>query len=449
MGGTTLLHDFIHLKAPGHWINDPNGFIYYKGQYHLFYQHFPYLPRWGTMHWGHAVSDDLLHWEHRDIALYPSKAYDRNGVFSGSAVEVDGALRLYYTAIRYEQENPDNIHRALDNRFQASQALVISPDGVCFDNLEAKRQVLPVLTDPEAGDPQNTRDPKVWRAADGSFRMVLGSTRDGVGRLLFYRSADGLAWTAAGQYTAPALGTTLECPDLFPLGDGWLLLGCPMGITADGLHYPDQSTCMAVDFDETTCRLALRSAPAMVDWGLDLYAPQTTLDKAGRRVLIGWMRMPRPVENAPDGRAPWRGMMSLPRLVEWRNGQVCFPVHPNVTACFTEPVTDLSPLADHRPVRLHGTLRNGQIWNVGGYLLRMVDGCLLADRSAVFDGQTGYRLTARTPSVGRDACDLDVFVTENLIEIFLDDGRYVLSHIVFGLDETLEGDFEVSTTAQP
>ena len=137
------------------------------------------------MHWGHAVSDDLVHWEHRGIALYPSKAYDRNGVFSGTAVEVDGALYLYYTAVRYDEENPDNVHRALDNRFAASQALVISPDGETFDNLDAKRQVLPVMAGGAAGDPQNTRDPKVWRAADGSFRMVLGSTWEGIGQLLF------------------------------------------------------------------------------------------------------------------------------------------------------------------------------------------------------------------------------------------------------------------------
>lgn len=442
-----MLHDFIHLKAPGNWINDPNGFIYYRGQYHLFYQHFPYLPRWGTMHWGHAVSKDLVHWEHRGIALYPSKSYDRNGVFSGSAVEVDGKLYLYYTAIRYEQENPDNIHRAVNNRFWASQALLISPDGVCFDNLEAKRQILPVATAPEEGDPQNTRDPKVWRAADGSFRMVLGSTRNGVGELLFYRSADGLTWTPANRYTAPALGTTLECPDLFPLGDGWLLLGCPMGITADGLQYPDQACCLPVDFDETTGRLTPKGALAMVDWGLDLYAPQTTVDAAGRRVMIGWMRMPRPVEGTPDDRAPWRGMMSLPRLVEWRDGQVCFPVHPNVSACFTKPETDLSPLAAHKPVRLRGTLHNGQLWNVGGYRLRMADGQLFADRSAVMDGLPGCRLTAHTPPLGADTCRVDLFVEENLIEIFLDDGRYVLSHVVFGLDQTLEGDFTVWTTA--
>ena len=69
--------DTLHLKAPGNWINDPNGFIYYQGMYHLFYQYFPYAPVWGTMHWGHAVSDDLVNWEHRentdkinDTALY-------------------------------------------------------------------------------------------------------------------------------------------------------------------------------------------------------------------------------------------------------------------------------------------------------------------------------------------------------------------------------------------
>ena len=93
--------DTLHLKAPGNWINDPNGFIYYRGEYHLFYQHFPYAPRWGTMHWGHAVSRDLVHWEHLGVALYPTKSYDQNGVFSGSALELAGMLCLYYSAARY------------------------------------------------------------------------------------------------------------------------------------------------------------------------------------------------------------------------------------------------------------------------------------------------------------------------------------------------------------
>ena len=81
----------LHLKAPDNWINDPNGFIYYKGYYHLFYQYFPYEPRWGTMHWGHAVSRDLVTWEHKGLALYPTTRADQNGCFSGSAIEEDGS----------------------------------------------------------------------------------------------------------------------------------------------------------------------------------------------------------------------------------------------------------------------------------------------------------------------------------------------------------------------
>ena len=79
----------FHLSAPIGWINDPNGFIYYNGEYHLFYQYFPYDCKWGTMHWGHATSKDLIMWKHYPIALYPTKEYDQNGCFSGTAIIKD------------------------------------------------------------------------------------------------------------------------------------------------------------------------------------------------------------------------------------------------------------------------------------------------------------------------------------------------------------------------
>ena len=75
----------LHFLPRDHWMNDPNGFIYYRGKYHIFYQYFPYESRWGTMHWGHKTSTDLVHWKDEGIALYPSRDFDRNGCFSGSA----------------------------------------------------------------------------------------------------------------------------------------------------------------------------------------------------------------------------------------------------------------------------------------------------------------------------------------------------------------------------
>ena len=152
-----------HLKAPGNWINDPNGFIFFKGKYHLFYQYFPYAPIWGTMHWGHAVSEDLVSWEHVGIALFPTKEGDQNGCFSGSAVEQDGRMVLFYTGVHYHAADPENIHLCPDDQFDSCQMRIDSEDGMHFDNFGGKRVVIPPIGDRRCGDRTHTRDPKVWR----------------------------------------------------------------------------------------------------------------------------------------------------------------------------------------------------------------------------------------------------------------------------------------------
>ena len=163
----------LHLKAPDNWINDPNGFLYYKGYYHLFYQYFPYAPRWGTMHWGHAVSKDMVNWEHVGLALFPTKRGDQNGCFSGSAVEMDGKMYLTYTGVRYEEVDPENVHVSLDEKFESTQMMISSEDGFHFDNWNGKKVVLPPVTDETVGDRTHTRDPKVWRGKE-KWYMVLG-----------------------------------------------------------------------------------------------------------------------------------------------------------------------------------------------------------------------------------------------------------------------------------
>lgn len=172
----------LHLKAPDNWVNDPNGFIYYKGYYHLFYQYFPYGPRWGTMHWGHAVSRDLVSWEHRDLALYPTMREDQNGCFSGSAVEEDGKLYLIYTGVRYEVVNPEDPHTCLDDQFESAQLMISSEDGFHFDNENGKKVIIPPhhgpshrRPDPHEG-PQGLeeRGPLVSRPREHGGRKVRG-----------------------------------------------------------------------------------------------------------------------------------------------------------------------------------------------------------------------------------------------------------------------------------
>ena len=435
-----MITDFLHLKAPGNWINDPNGFIYFHGAYHLFYQYFPYAPRWGTMHWGHAVSHDLVHWTHLGVALFPSKAYDRNGVFSGSALEIDGKLHLYFSAVRYLAELPEDIHLAQAGQFVTSQAMLVSQDGRTFDNW-AKKQIIPVLEDPALGDAADTRDPKVW-ASDGSYYMILGSKAQGQGKVLFYRSEDGVNWRYANSYTDPSFGTMLECPDLFPLGGSHLLVGSPMAVTQDGLPYADQTMYAPVDFAEDTCTLRLQAPLTYLDWGLDLYAPQSTLDAQGRRVLIGWMRMPQAIHGETDGRGPWRGMMSLPRVAEWENGRVFFRPHPQAVAQFTQPVSSPRPTM---PLRILASLPEGASLDLFGYQIRRERGAVTADRSQVFDQIPGYRMTASTPPISAPCCPLEIYVEPNLVEIFVNHGQYVLSHVVYGLRGSCSGPIEDMT----
>ena len=202
----------IHFKAPNCWINDPNGFIWYQGQYHLFYQCFPYAPQWGRMHWGHAVSKDLVNWEEKGIALYPTKTDDRSGCFSGSAVEQDGTMYLYYTGVNYLEEDPENINHCRNDQFLSAQMMISSADGMTFDNLQEKKTIIPTIAEDKIGSKTHTRDPKVWRGTDAWY-MVLGSSVAHKGRLLIYQSRDLQNWKYLSHVEKDNFGWMWECPD--------------------------------------------------------------------------------------------------------------------------------------------------------------------------------------------------------------------------------------------
>ena len=425
----------LHVRAPKNWINDPNGFIYYKGKYHLFYQHFPYAPVWGTMHWGHAVSEDLIHWEHQDIALYPTKAYDQNGVFSGSALEIDGKMCLYYSAVKYLESDNENIHMAKNDRYETSQAMMISEDGIHFDNWSGKKQIIPVSRDDEKAHPTHTRDPKVWKEED-TYYMVLGSTyKEETGRAVFYTSRDGLNWEYKNQVCDERFGRILECPDIFKVDGKYVFEGSAMYIADASCGYENHAVCALAEFDPKQCRLSLTGELQYVDYGLDLYAPQTNLDQGGRRVMIAWMRMPKAVAEEDD--SEWNGIMCQPRVIEVEEGHICYRVHPEVRKYFDTEVPNLGELDFSQPFCLNVELEEGEELDIGGYRIRRENGCVLADRSEVFYGIKEYALTGKSPEIfGR--CKLEIFVDRNLIETYINDGSYVISHIVYGLGKKVE-----------
>lgn len=421
----------IHVKPNNNWMNDPNGFIYYKGAYHLFYQCFPYSARWGRMHWNHMISKDLVHWEDLGIALFPSKTDDRSGCFSGSAVEEDGKLYLYYTGVNYVVENPEDINLCLDEQFVSAQMMITSEDGIHFDNIQDKKTVIPVLHDPKVGDARHTRDPKVWKEKDGWY-MVLGSTiEDQTGRLLFFRSTDKEHWEYVNSAsTKEELGWMWECPDYFEVDGRQIVIFSPMGLLKDGKNDENQAICMQVSFEKENCAMELPTTYQFLDYGLDLYAPQSTVDEEGRRVLMAWLRMPEPV----DGK--WQGMMSIPRVVEIKNDKIYFRVHPNIQKAYTKEISSPEE-ASEAGYRLRFSLQDGEEVNVGGYRISRHGKKIYTDRKELYTKFPNFRTQCSTPEL-EDGFELEVYVDPNLIEVFVNNGEAVISNAVYHLGKEIK-----------
>lgn len=420
----------LHLKAPDNWVNDPNGFIYYKGYYHLFYQYFPYGPRWGTMHWGHAVSRDLVTWEHKGLALYPTLKEDRNGCFSGSAIEFEGKIHLVYTGVKYEAINPGDPHLCLNDQFESSQLMISSEDGFAFDNEHGKEVIIPAIQNPEVGDRTHTRDPKVWKGREGWF-LVLGSTLHGKqGEVLIYYSSDLHKWSYRNRvFKGPEYGWMWECPDYFETDGIGILLVSAMGLTQNEEKEKNHSICFYCSFDEKTGTMELSDTYQFLDYGMDLYAPQTTLDQEGRRILTAWVRMPEVTKGG------WIGMFCSPRVVEVKAGHIFFRLHPHVQKAYSRKISDVSQASgDGYMARF--CLEDGESADIGGFVIRRKGSQVFTDRTSVYPDIEGAHLRSETPEL-RDGCRLEVLVDKNLIEVFINEGEYVISNAVYGLRDRI------------
>ncbi|MCI2255809.1 glycoside hydrolase family 32 protein [Domibacillus sp. PGB-M46] len=290
-----------HIMAPAGWINDPNGLIQFKGEYHVFYQHHPYSENWGPMHWGHVKSKDLVHWEHLPIALAPTEAYEKDGCFSGSAVDDNGILTLIYTGNIFVDREKDILDQ--------SQCIATSTDGIHF----IKEAANPVISKhPEEGS-GHFRDPKVWKHKDHWY-MIVGTRKEDIGKVILYKSKDLRQWEYLGVLAESdgTKGYMWECPDFFEIGVKHVLLFSPQGIEAEGEKYQNlfQTGYIVGDFNYDTLEFSYGEFQEL-DYGHDFYAVQTLIDDHGRRIAIGWMDMwESPMPTKEHG---WAGALTLPR----------------------------------------------------------------------------------------------------------------------------------------
>ncbi len=346
----------FHLTPTIGWMNDPNGFSCYNGEYHLFYQYHPYSTEWGPMHWGHVKSKDFLHWQRLPVALAPDMEYDKGGCFSGGATVLpDGRHLLAYTGVQKR--------RAVDGRPQEiqTQCLAIG-DGVNYEKWHSN----PVLTAkdlPEGGSPADFRDPKVWQEPDGSYRMIVGNySKKNSGTVLIYRSENGLEWSLVGplDHSYSQYGEMWECPDFFPLDGKQVLLVSPVEMSPIGLefHAGHGTVCIIGSYDAETNRFTREHIQA-IDYGIEFYAPQTIEALDGRRVMIGWLANWNTVAGKPRD-CRWFGQMAIARELSIREGRL-----------YQNPIRELEAYRRNRVVYQDVLIREET--NLHGVSGRMLD----------------------------------------------------------------------------
>src|SRR5690348_5715741 len=297
----------VHFSPKQYWMNDPNGMVYNNGIYHLFFQYYPGASVWGPMHWGHAISTDLIHWTQQPIALYP----DRLGyIFSGSCVldsnntsgfGIDGNPPLVAIYTNHDTAG-ENAHT---NTYQYQSIAYSNDNGKTWTKYPGN----PVVKNPGITD---FRDPHViWDAPEKKWVMAL-ATKD---RITFYSSKNLKEWNKESEFgkNIGSHGGVWECPDLFPLADGnktiWVLI---VSISLEAPNGGSGTQYFLGNFDGHDF-IPIDSTIRWIDYGPDDYPDVTWNNTGARKIFLGWMSNWLYATKVPTTAS--RSAMTLPRTL--------------------------------------------------------------------------------------------------------------------------------------
>ena len=400
----------FHYTPEKGWINDPNGLVFDGEKYHLFAQHYPADTKWGPMHWSHAISDDMIHWHHLPIALYP----DALGMcFSGSACIKDGKVALMYTS-----------HGDMER-----QSVAFSDDNVYFTPYAGN----PVIDNPGLRD---YRDPKMFPRADGRFGVAVAAGD----HVEFFASDDLVNWEKTGEFSDQSRVTGIhECPDMFPLaapdGSKIYCMIASMIVPEGG----NRTQYVLGDFDgkkfDITIPFPVRE---WVDAGWDNYAP-VTFWGTDKPIVIGWASCWRYADRLPTDE--YCGAMTFPReasLVETNVGLRLAqkPLVYSITGAYAK--TDVLPGEHFRlRVKADGDFSVKLVNKAGEQtVISLKNGEYTIDRTA--SGECGAAADilnecalAKRARYMSGSVEMDVIFDASIMEVFSDSGTYAATTAVF------------------
>jgi len=418
----------FHIHPKKGWSNDPNGLVYFKGRYHVFFQCNPFENNNNQIFWAHVSSKDLIKWRREPFALAPDKDYDREGCFSGSAIVEKGKLYLFYTG-----------HKNLETNYSETINVAVSENGIYFDKIDQN----PLVRIPPENNSFRFRDPKIWKE-DNFYMAIGGENKDGHGQVSLYESTDILGPWRFKSTLAKAKndeGNMWECPDFFTIGNRQVLLASPKGLKTS---YKNgfESVFVTQNFSFPS---EIERRIEVIDQGINFYAPQTFFDpKKKRRILFGWLGLPG--EQEKEKRNLQSGALTLPRELTWQcNKLYMYPIeevdHLREKASVITDVKKQS-ITNHCELILQGKVS-------------YVSLCLQSNKAYLrIYYENGKIIIEQSDSIRNSksiikVCEIDeirLFIDNNLIELFVNYGESVWSNKC-DFDENLsiekEGDGEL------
>lgn len=412
-----------HFRPPALWMNDPNGTIYHNGYYHLFYQHNPYSDEWGHIHWGHARSQDLVHWEHLPIALWPSLELGEEHVFSGcAAINGAGEPLLFYTSVKSgpKASRPPNEQWA---------ARPLDAEWITWE----KHPQNPIFALATHGGPafdREWRDPYIFTEAGRTF-LVIGGDFDDTAGVGLYEATDSTltCWAYRSLlYQKPKSETRFfECPNFIKLGEQWILL--------TALYQPIEYVTGSFDLQTLTF---IPEQSGVLDTGFsdvpNYYATNTLIDPQGRCVLLGWVR------GFAKERG-WNGALALPRVLTLgTDGHPRQHPHPALQQLRGRHVQQVNQGLRNQRQRLAAVasdtfelqvrFERGDAQGVG-LGVRCSEG---GERGVAirYASQTleVAGTTVALPLAAHEPLDLHLFLDKSVLELFVNNGRAAVTRVI-------------------